>query len=154
MTFGGDGASHFPKDQINTLLSKLESDAGNGSTPPTPLVVTGVGLPALPSKLSMKILANDYNDFAELPPTKGRGRPVSQLLDGLIIVVLAADLLQTQKLISDLATWLQCFAIYVATLATKFPGRIPKLMAYQTTIAKASMKYKWPSLVVYDQNFR
>ena len=27
-------------------------------------------------------------------------------------------------------------------------------MAYQMTIAKASMKYKWPSWVVYDQNFR
>ena len=108
----------------------------------------------MPSKLVTKILANDYIDFAELPPAKGRGRPVPQSLDGQIIVVQAADLLQARKLIPDLATWLQCFSIYVATIATKFPGRIPELMAYQTTIAKASMKYKWPSWVVYDQNFR
>ena len=93
----------------------------------------------MPSKLVMKILAIDYTDFAELPPAKGRGRPVPQSLDGQIIVVQAADLLQTRKLIPDLATWFQCFSIYVDTLATKFPGRIPELMAYQTTIAKASM---------------
>ena len=156
-TFEESGASpkpQSPKNQISALLSKLESDAGDGCTPPNPLVVTGVGLPALPSKLVMKILANDYVDFAELPPAKGRGRPVPQSLDGQIIVVQAADLLQTRKLIPDLATWVQCFSIYVATLATKFPGRIPELMAYQTIVAKASMKYRWPSWVVYDQNFR
>ena len=79
------------------------NDAGDGSTPLTPLVVTGVGLPALPSKLVTEILANDYIDFAELPPAKGRGRPVPQSLDGKIIVVQAADLLQTQKLMPDLA---------------------------------------------------
>ena len=27
-------------------------------------------------------------------------------------------------------------------------------MAYQTIIVKASQRYRWPSLVVYDQNFR
>ena len=156
-TFEGGGASpnlQSPKHQISALLSKLESESGNGSSPPTPLVATGVSLPALPSKLVTKILTNDYIDFAELPLAKGRGRPIPQSLDGQIIVVQAADLLQVRKLIPDLATWLQCFAIYVATIATKFPGRISELMAYQTTIAKASMKYKWPSWVVYDQNFR
>ena len=147
-TFEGGGISpkmQSPKDQIGAFLSKLENDAGHGSTSPTPLVVTGVGLPALPSKLVMKILANDF-DFAELP--LARGRPMLQSLDGQVIVVQAADLLQTQKLIPDLATWLQCFSIYVAT---NVPGRISELMAYQMTIAKASMKYKWPSWVVYDQ---
>ena len=73
-----------------------------------------------------------------------------QSLDCQIIVVQAADLLQTWKLIPDLATWFQCFAIYVAMQATVFPGIIPELMAYQTTIAKASMK---PSWVVCDKIF-
>jgi hypothetical protein len=34
------------------------------------------------------------------------------------------------------------------------PGLVPELMAYQAIIAKASRKFKWPSWVVYDQNFR
>lgn len=52
----------------------------------------------------------------------------------------------------DLATWTHCFSLYVATLAPHQPA-MPDLMAYQSLIAKASLKYKWPSWLVYDQNF-
>ena len=114
----------------------------------------GSGLAAIPKKLVAKILVKEYIDFAELPPAKGKGRPMPQSLEGQIIVVQAADLLQTRKIIPDFATWVQCFSLYSATLASKFPERIQELMTYQTTIAKASRKYRWPSWVVYDQNFR
>ena len=89
-------------------------------------------------------------------PWKQSGmRSLNQLfLEGQIIVVQAADLQQTRKIIPDFATWVQCFSLYSATLASKFPERIQELMTYQTTIAKASRKYRWPSWVVYDQNFR
>ena len=53
-----------------------------------------------------------------------------------------------RKLIPDLPTWVQYFAIYVAVLAQKQPARIPELMAYAATIATASKKYKWPAWVV------
>ena len=33
-------------------------------------------------------------------------------------------------------------------------GRAGDLFAYMSTIAKASLKYKWPLWIVYDQNFR
>ena len=71
-----------------------------------------------------------------------------------MIVVPAKDLLQTKKLIPDLSTWMQCFALYVAVLAPHQPERVGDLMVYMTIIAKASKKYKWPSWVVYDLNFR
>ena len=60
------------------------------------------------------------------------------------------DLLQARRIIPDLATWLQCFVPYVATLASKYPKKVPELMAYQTMIARASQKYRWPSWVDYD----
>lgn len=142
-------------EQIGKLLSKLDkSEAEAGSSVPQPLVSLGSGLPAITKKLLTKILANEYVDFAELPPAKGKGRPMPQSLEGQVIVVQAADLFQARKIIPDLATWLQCFSLYVATLATKFPERIAELMSYQTIIAKTSQKYRWPSWVVYDQNFR
>ena len=119
-----------------------------------PLVSIGTGLPALQKKLVDRIRANEYIDFAELPPAKGKGRPVPQSLEGQIIVVQAADLMHTRKIIPDLATWCQCFAVYVAVLIPHQPSRLEDLMAYQSLIAKASQKYKWPSWVVYDQNFR
>ena len=69
-----------------------------------------------------------------------------------MIVVQAADL-HTQRIIPDLATWCQCFALYTTTVVTAQPSGLLDLMAYQSLIAKPSQKYKWPSWVVYDQNF-
>ncbi len=134
----GDPSKVHPlQDQASELLSKLGSGTGRGISPPPSLASMGPGLPALPKKLVAKILANDYIDFSELPPAKGKGRPMPPSLEGHVRVVQAADLLQTRKLIPDLATWVQCFSTYVATLPTKFPGRVPELMAYQMTIAKS-----------------
>lgn len=92
-------------------------------------------------------------DFAELPPAKGKNCPIPQTLEGQMMVIQAADLAQARKLIPDLATWVQCFAMYVAVLEPK-TARLRDLMAYQAMIAKASLKFRWPSWVVYDQNFR
>ena len=69
-----------------------------------PLVPIGAGLPALPNKLVAKIRANEFIDFAELPPAKGKMRSFPQGLEGQVIVVQAEDLLQAKKLIPDLAT--------------------------------------------------
>ena len=139
-----------------TLMSKLENreESSTSSQPPAPLVTIGIGLPGLPKKLIARVLANEYIDFSELPPAKGKGRPMPQSLEGQVIMVQATELLQARKIIPDLATWMQCFSIYAAALCAKYPARLPELMAYQTIIAKASQRYWWPSWVVYDQNFR
>jgi hypothetical protein len=103
--------------QIGSLLRKLDNNEGGSS--PTPLATVGTGLPALPKKLIARVLAND---LAELHPAKGKGTPMPQLLEGQTIVVQAAALMQTRKIIPDLATWIQCFAIYAATLCSKQPA--------------------------------
>ena len=113
------------------------------------LVPMGQGLPALPKKLVDRILANEYIDFSELPPAKGKVRPLHQSLEGQVILVQVEDLLLS---IPDLPTWVQCFAIYVDVLAQNQPARIPS-MAYAAAITTASKKYRWPAWVVYDQNF-
>lgn len=138
------------------VLEKAGEDHNDTSSmkSTTPLAPVGAGLPALPKKTIQKIEANEYVDFNELPPAKGKGRSISQTLEGQIVVVQAADLMQARKTIPDLATWSQCFSLYTAVVAKKSPGRVPELMAYLTIITKASQKYKWPSWVIYDQNFR
>ena len=98
--------------------------------------------------------ANEFIDFMELPPTRGKSRPITQDLEGRVLVVQAADLAQSRKLIPDLATWLQCFALYAAAVLQEQQERAAKLMAYQSIIAKASLRYKWPSWVIYDMSFR
>ena len=76
------------------------------------------------------------------------------MTQGQVVVVQAADLIQSRKLVPDLATWMQCFGLFTAAVARKRPESIPDLMAYMTIIARASQKYRWPSWAIYDQNFR
>lgn len=69
-----------------------DGTAGREPFPPPPLVPTGPGLAAVSKKLVNKIIANEYIDFNELPPAKGKGRSVSQAFEGQLVVVQAADL--------------------------------------------------------------
>lgn len=152
---GGHAHTQSNKEQISKLMSQLEGGEKADSNPQAgQLISLGFGLSAISKKLVTKILANEYVDFADLPPAKGKSRPLPNSFEGQVVLVQAADFLQARKIIPDLATWVQCFSLYVAVVATKFPERIPELMAYQSTIAKASQKYRWPSWIVYDQNFR
>ena len=126
---------------------------GHSSNPPCAVGVW-LGYP------SQKAAREDRNwvedvDFNELPPVKGTGRSMAQAVDGqVVVVVVAPDLMQSRRLIPDLATWLQCFGLFTAAVARSKPERVPNLMAYMTIIARASQKYRWPGCVIYDQNFR
>ena len=121
------------------MLTNLTSqEVKNKPLDPNPLVSAGAGLPALPKKMVERILANEYIDFSEFPPAKGKVRSLPSGLEGQVVLVQAADLSQYKKLIPDLSTWMQCFALYLAVLAPQQPSRIPDLMAYTSCITKAS----------------
>lgn len=57
-------------------------------------------------------------------------------------------------MIPDLATWCQCLALYVTVVAGHQPSRLANLMGYHSLITRAGNKFKWPSWVIYNQNFR
>ena len=86
-------------------------------------------------------------DFTELPPAKGRTKAFNSGLYGQIV---RAEYLQAKGLISDLGTWIQCFSLYAAVVLSKFLERRTSLLLYQSTIAKLSQKFNWPSWVIYD----
>lgn len=115
----------------------------------TKLVPTGPGLASLSKKLVDRIVSGQYIDFSELPPAKGRTRSLPNAEEGHIVIIRAEDLAGSKKMIPDLATWLQCFCIYAAVITEHEPARTKSLLAYATIIAKASLKYAWPSWVVY-----
>ena len=117
------------------------------------LYPVGQGLPPVPRRLAEMILKGEYVDFSEFPPAKGKVKSLPNL-EGNILVIQAADLAQYKKLIPDLATWLQCFAIFMAIITKHQPERSTELLAYMTLIVRSSTKYRWPSWVIYDQNFR
>ena len=68
--------------------------------------MVGHGLPPVSNKLAHQILVGEFVDLAELPPAKGKVRPL-QSPEGGVLLVSAHDLLQQKRLIPDLATWFQ-----------------------------------------------
>ncbi len=60
-----------------------------------PLVQLGASLPGLPKKLVEKIEVEEFINFGELSPAKGKGRPLSQAFKGQVLVIHEADLVQT-----------------------------------------------------------
>ena len=126
----------------------------NSPTNDTPsLVSIGQSLPLLPRKLIQQIKAGEYIDFSDLPPAKGRQLTPTNYNSQLVLVQLQ-EVERQRKLIPDFLTWSQCFAIYTAVLGADQPHRLPELMAYQIEIARCAKKYKWPSWIIYDINFR
>ena len=138
---------------VARLMSELKGKSEYPIAAPS-MAATGEGLPSLPKRCVKKILAGEFIDFAELPPAKGKVKSIPHAMEGQIVVIQAADLAESRKLIPDLATWIQCFSIYAAVIITKEPERAKNLLAYMSLIAKCSLKYKWRSWVVYDLNFR
>lgn len=110
-------------------------------------IVVAPGLPALKKSLVDSILAGHFVDFTELPPAKGRTKAFNSGLDGQVVILQAAEYLQAKRLIPDLAIWIQCFSLYAAVILSKFPERRTSLLLYQSTIAKLSQKFTWPSWV-------
>ena len=131
-----------PKSTVTVakLMSQLQGKAEVPARPPSS-VVTGEGLLALPRKWVERIQAGDYIDFAELPPAKGKSKGMPSSLEDQILVVQAADIMESRKMIPDLATWVQCFSVYMAMVTAKEPVRTNNLLAYQAIIAKCSQKF-------------
>ena len=147
----GDGKDSGDIESESSDRAAIMGNPGGQSAADThtlaamPMICVVPGLPPLPKKTVKRIRTAQYIEFTELPPAKGKGRSLAQPAEGQIIVLLTVDLVQTRKTI---ATWSQCYTLYVAVLAAYQPGR---LVGYQSLIARMSKKYKWPSC---DQNFR
>ena len=152
---GGSSETRDRSASAAHMLSQLLMSSGKGPVRPSASsVATGEGLPALEKKLRERILAGEFVDFTELPTAKGKVRGLPHSVEGQIVVVQAADLSENRKLVPDIATWVQCFGIYMAVVTSEAPDRTKSMLAYMALIAKCSLRYRWPSWAVYDLNFR
>ena len=92
-TFNKKGTPPTEQDAA-TILRQL----GNLAAPVCPqktaakLITVAAGLLALPKKVVDQIQTGQYIDFSELPPAKGRTRPLPSQEEGHVIVVRAEDL--------------------------------------------------------------
>ena len=56
--------------------------------------------------------------------------------------------------VTDLASWIQCFAMYVGVLSWSSPEAVPELMAYLIQIVRVSQDFGGLAWVNYDMAFR
>jgi hypothetical protein len=124
------GKATAGQDSISALLSQVANAGKSAKGSTAAVVTTGLGLPALPKKLVDRILADQYVDFADFPPAKGRTRPMPAAEESHIIVIRAEDINGARKLIPDLPTWVQCFNVYLAVILEREPSWTKSLLAY------------------------
>ena len=70
------------------------------------------------------------------------------------MLVQLQDLEDSRRIIPDFPIWSQCFTIFATALTIQQPERLPQLMAYQYQMAAYAKKFRWPTWVMYDQNYR
>ena len=109
----------------------------------------GAGLPPVTQKLVARIQASEFVDMAELLPNH-LGVNAAPLETG--------DKEEKQKgkrrQVKNILEWLQCYSIYIADVAVKYPQRLPDMLGYQVLIIEARMEYEDDGWLGYDRRFR
>ena len=56
--------------------------------------------------------------------------------------------------VTDILLWVECYSTLVAVLATKYPAKVPQLLAYQRRIIRSYKKYAGQGWITYDVSYR
>ena len=60
----------------------------------------------------------------------------------------------SKKPIEEIQSWIQCFLIYMAVMAMRYPSAVPGMVAYMLVIIRAQKEYEEPAWRLYDEAFR
>ena len=107
------------------------------------------GFPPVPAKLVGKILRLEFVDMAELlrDNMEAERRGLSQGEGS------SAKHPQRRE-VPDILSWIQCFGIYISVMASKFPERVPHMLAYQTMLVREARRCGGRGWLAYDTAFR
>ncbi len=112
---------------------------------------------AIPQKLEA-ILTWQYTDFSELLPDQLRSSATNTpLIDSHLILIpqrTSKSQKKRKRQIADIATWVQLYGTYMFILSSKHLQATPELIPNQLFIMKAAMKFKYPSWLYYDTEYR
>ena len=135
-----------PGVSVTATLANLLPLAAS-TVPPTPTgVYVGDGLAPVPPKLACRIRQWEYVDMGEMLPEFWMGKEEE--------AASKKGQSRRSRKVTDIFTWLQCYATYVSVLGPHAPEAIPELMAYMATIIRVSQDYQGLAWVRYDAGFR
>ncbi len=98
---------------------------------PDSIFVLSEALPVVSSKLVCRILRAEYVDMAELLKDNMEVERRRMQMDGGGPHP-HYPTRQARREIPDLLSWVQCFGIYAAVVASRYPEKTKELLAYQT----------------------
>ncbi len=142
---------------VPTSLHSGDPPQATPVSPPNPLS-TLPDMPIIPPKLLDVILTWQYTDLSELLPDQLRSTSSNLPASDSQLILIPQRNWETQKKkkrqIDDITTWVQLFSTYMLVLSSKYPHLLPELIAYQLFIIKAAKKFRYPSWLYYDTEFR
>ena len=106
------------------LSTLLGGESSKTSTSTSDSVVVALGIPALRHTVVNAILAGKFVDLGELPPAEGFSKSLAALasgLEGKVVLIQASDLIKSRKVLPNLGTWIQCFAVYTGSDPVQVP---------------------------------
>ncbi len=144
------GPSGSPGTQPGASNAALITNLLPLSTPQPASTLNGVyvgeGLPPVPAERAEKIRKWEYVEMAELLPefwnslkeesSETRRRSPRQA-----------------RQVTDIHTWMQCFATYAGVLDRRYPEAIAELMAYLICLVRVSRDFQGVAWVRYDAAF-
>ena len=127
-------------------------DAKKAAEVPAKPFLLSEGLPPVPAKLVSGIQNGDFVDMSELlrDNLEAQRRGALQEPGGSS----PASASRSRREVPDLLSWVQCFGVYTAVVADKYPERVKKLLAYQTLIVREARRCGGKGWLSYDSYFR
>ena len=110
-------------------------------------------LPVVPAKLVKKITRGEFVDMAELLKDNIEAERRRLALEGEFSQGHIGQAMCRRE-VPDLMSWLQCFSLYAAVVASKFPDKARELWAYQATMISEFRRCGGGGWRLYDAAFR
>ena len=132
---------------IANMLSGLtqEGEAIRHKVESTPKAMfLGDGFLPIPEKLTERICRCEYIDMSDLLPEFWLDQKAEEG------TAKRANRSTAKKRVQDINVLLQCYAVHIGVMATKFPNMVPELMLYMISILRASQEYEGLAWATYD----
>ena len=135
------------------VTKKSGADGARGEEDSQPFILSE-GLAPVPAKLVAKILKGDFVDMAELLRDNLEAQRRGILQDPACRDPTPSTVKLNRREIPDVLSWVQCFGIYMAVVASKQPEKLRQLLAYQTLIVREARRCGGRGWLAYDTMFR
>eukprot|EP00731_Ephydatia_muelleri_P016296 Em0009g720a len=97
--------------------------------------------------MAEKIWRWEYVELGDLLPENGMFRAEEGSTNPLGVV-------RRRRQITDVDTWVQCFAVYIGVMSHKYPEAVPELLAYMILIVRSSREFAELTWARYDTEYR